>query len=230
MIDVLHFGFCCHVPVILEGRSGQGKQTAINFISEYLGYDIVNIILSSTTKVDDLLGKEKIMKKNNKIKIQFVKTKFSNALTHNNENEGRKQIIVLHNLHKCSSAILEVLISIFDLHEPKILYKNGEIEKVNKSFIIRIYNEDNGKDKLPHTLVSSSIYHIVPNPNEIDIKNIINIKFINSKLKADIDTFETNFNKVKKIALEYNSSFPLTLNDIEKYIEFRRVSKEYFDK
>ena len=47
----------------------------------------------------------------------------------NTENKGRKQIIVLHNLNKCSPALFEVLISIFDLHEPKILYKNGEIEK-----------------------------------------------------------------------------------------------------
>ena len=81
-----------------------------------MGYDIINIMLSSTTKVDDLLGREKILKENNKIKIQFAKTKFSNALTHNNEKEGRKQIIVIHILNKCSPAILEVLISIFDLH------------------------------------------------------------------------------------------------------------------
>ena len=96
--------------------------------------------------------------------------------------------------------------------------------------IVGIYNRDNGKIKLPHALVSSSIYHIVPNPNEIDIKNIINIKFKYSKLSTDIEIFESNFNKTKQIALEHNSSFPLTLNDIEKYIEFRRVSKEIIDK
>ena len=44
----------------------------------------------------------------------------------------KKQIIVLHNLNKCSPAILEILISIFDLIEPKILYKNGQAQKVNK--------------------------------------------------------------------------------------------------
>ena len=96
--------------------------------------------------------------------------------------------------------------------------------------IVGIYNRDNGKIKLPHALVSSSIYHIVPNANEIDIKNIINIKFKYAKLNTDIEIFESNFNKTKQIALEHNSSFPLTLNDIEKYIEFRRVSKEIIDK
>ena len=232
MLDVLHFGFYCHVPVILEGKPGQGKQTAINFIADYLGYEIINIMLSSTTKVDDLLGREKISKENNRIKIKFTKTKFSNALTHYNnyeEKEARKQIIVLHNLNKCTPAVLEALLSIFDLHEPKILYKNGEVENVKENFIVGIYNGDNGKNKLPHALVSSSIYHIVPNPNESDIKNIIHIKFNLANLKSDIDIFENNFNKTKKIALEHNSSFPLSLSDIEKYIEFRKVSKEYFD-
>ena len=231
ILDVLHFGFCCHTPVILEGRPGQGKKTAINFIAEYLGYDIINIMLSSTTKVDDLLGREKILKENNnKIEIKFIKTKFSKALTDDIGNKGRKQIIVLHNLNKCSPALFEVLISIFDLHEPKILYKNGEIEKVKESLIVGIYNGDNGKYKLPHSLVSSSIYHIIPNPTDIDIKNIIRIKFNCAKLNSDIEIFENNFNKVKKIALEHSSSFPLTLNDIEKYVEFRKVSKEYLDK
>jgi midasin (ATPase involved in ribosome maturation) len=140
-----------------------------------------------------------------------------------------KKIIVLHNLNKSSPAILETLISIFDLHDPKILYKNGEVEKVKESFIVGIYNGDNGKNKLPHSLVSSSIYHIVPNPGDSDIKNIIHIKFNSANLSSDIDVFENNFNKTKKIALEHNSSFPLTLNDIEKYIEFMRISKEYFD-
>jgi MoxR-like ATPase len=91
MLDVLHFGFYCHIPIILEGKPGQGKQTAINYIASYLGFDIINIMLSSTTKVDDLLGREKITKENNKIKIDFVKTKFSNALTHKDEKDGRKK-------------------------------------------------------------------------------------------------------------------------------------------
>ena len=90
MLDVLHFGFCCHIPIILEGRPGQGKQTAINFLADYLGYDVINIMISSTTKVDDLLGREKILKENNKIQIKFVKTKFSKSLTSDDEADEKK--------------------------------------------------------------------------------------------------------------------------------------------
>ena len=70
-------------------------------------------MISSTTKVDDLLGREKISKENNKIKIKFKKTKFANALTHKIEKKGRKHIIVLHNLNKCSQAILRSSIIYF---------------------------------------------------------------------------------------------------------------------
>ena len=46
MIDLIHFGICTGTPLIFEGYSGQGKQTAINYICNLLNYDIENIILT----------------------------------------------------------------------------------------------------------------------------------------------------------------------------------------
>lgn len=57
MLDILHLGILTNTPVIFEGMPGQGKQTAINYIAELLGFQITNIIISRSTKVEDFLGK-----------------------------------------------------------------------------------------------------------------------------------------------------------------------------
>ena len=62
MIEIIHFGLVNNVPVILEGIPGQGKH-----ISEILGYEVVNIKISQSTKVEDLLGRNIITKDKNKI-------------------------------------------------------------------------------------------------------------------------------------------------------------------
>ena len=51
------FGLSLKLPIILEGEAGQGKQTAIHYMSQILGLDIININISKSTKVDDLLMK-----------------------------------------------------------------------------------------------------------------------------------------------------------------------------
>ena len=62
MIEIMHFGSINNVPLILEG-----KQLCINYISELLGYEVVNIMISQSTKVEDSLVKNIITK--DKIKI-----------------------------------------------------------------------------------------------------------------------------------------------------------------
>ena len=61
MIEIIHFGLVNNVPLILEG-----KQLCINYISELLGYEVVNIMISQSTKVEDSLVKNIITKDKNK--------------------------------------------------------------------------------------------------------------------------------------------------------------------
>ena len=53
MIDILHLGIYAKIPVIFEGETGQGKQTAIQFVAESLGLEILNVILSQSTNTED---------------------------------------------------------------------------------------------------------------------------------------------------------------------------------
>ena len=178
MIEIIHFGLVNNVPVILEGIPGQGKHTCINYISEMLGYEVVNIIISQSTKVEDLLGGNIITKdKNKNIKVFLNESKLSKALKMQNDwnKNGRELIFVFNNLNNVSPATLELLTSIFDKNQRNILLPDGSSIPKNPINIIGILNPQNGakRNKLPSTLLYSSLYHIVLEPDEESIKEII---------------------------------------------------------
>ena len=60
MLEILHLGIATKTPIIFEGGSGQGKKKAIEYFSNALGLNVLNIAISNLTKVEDLLTKVNI--------------------------------------------------------------------------------------------------------------------------------------------------------------------------
>jgi MoxR-like ATPase len=70
MLNIIHLGLSLNCTTVIEGQIGQGKQTAIKFLSEILGFKLLVIQLSSSNKEEDLLGKvivDKDKKTNNTV-------------------------------------------------------------------------------------------------------------------------------------------------------------------
>ena len=44
LVDIIHFSLYNNIGLIIEGTKGQGKKTAINYVANLLGYDILNNI------------------------------------------------------------------------------------------------------------------------------------------------------------------------------------------
>jgi len=230
MVEIIHFGLANNVPVILEGMPGQGKQLCINYIAELLGYEVINIMISQSTKVEDLLGKNIITKdKNKNIKVILNETKLSKALKKQNDNNqnGKELIFVFNNLNNASPAVLELLTSIFDKNQENVLLSDGSTIPKNPINIIGILKPQNGanRDKLPPTLLYSSLYHIVLEPDENSIKQIIEKKLEKEKFKSDNIKLFNNYMKAKDIIeKKYQKENFLNLNDITKFINFRKIS------
>ena len=72
ILDVLHLGMSVRNPVILEGPPGQGKHTAIEYIANMMNVEVIYITISQSTKVDDLLGKLKIDRREDGLRVQRV--------------------------------------------------------------------------------------------------------------------------------------------------------------
>ncbi len=204
MIEIIHFGLVNNVPVILEGMLGQGKQLCINYTSELLSYEVVNIMISQSTKVEDLLGKNIITKdKNKNIKVILNETKLSKALKkQKDENQLSKELIfIFNNLNNASPAVLELLTSIFDkIQENALLSDRSTIPKnpINIIGILEPLNSAN-KDKLPPTLLYSSLYHIVLEPDEESICEIISKKLEKEEFKGKIIRLFDNYKNAKDI-------------------------------
>ena len=230
MVEIIHFGLVNNVPVILEGMPGQGKHLCINYISELLGYEVINIMISQSTKVEDLLGKNIIKKdKNNNIKVILNETKLFKALKKQNDNnqKGKDLIFVFNNLNNASPSVLELLTSIFDKNQENILLPDGSTIHKNPINIICILKPQNraNKDVLPPNLLYSSLYHIVLEPDKNEIKQIIEKKLEKEKFRNDIYKLYWIYMIAKYIIeKKYLKSNFYNLNDIIKYINFRKIS------
>ena len=162
MVDYIHLGIATNTPVILEGGTGLGKQTAINYVAYKLNYRIINFIITQSTKVEDLLGRNQIKRKEGQIIIEFCETKILKALVGKEGKDGDKIIIVFHNLNKASSALMESLCSIFNKKQTNILQPDGKSEaksEINLIGVINIQNTIAIKDKLPNRSDKYSKYY-----------------------------------------------------------------------
>ena len=219
--DVILFGLCLKIPIILEGEAGQGKQTAMHYMANKLGLEIINIVISKSTKVDDLLLKIIIEKsKTGEIIVKNQETELYKAIRCTDENP--KKLILFQGINNASPAVLDILNSIFT-PGAKILLSNGSILEKGNMNIIGIFNKgrDNAnKDKIPQGILSNCIYHIVDNPSSEDILNIITNLF--SRM---------NFGEIEN--LKYTKNYLIdngksSLKDIEKNLKDKNYFEEKF--
>ena len=233
MVDYIHFGIASNTPIILEGGTGLGKQTAINYVAYKLNFKIINFIITQSTKIEDLLGRNQIDRENGQIKIEFKETKILKTLIGKEGKKGENYLIVIHNLNKASSSLMESLCSLFDKKQTNILRPDGRNEAKSKINLIGIINNQSNisfKDKLPLSLINSVFYYILPKLSSKEIKEIIWKKFNNCNLNDEVLEFVDCFNKSREFSYNKGSISYFSLNDITKYILFRKYTKSLLDK
>lgn len=232
LLDLIHMGLTIHNPIILEGSPGQGKHTAIQCIGEMMSINIVSIMISQTTKVEDLFGKEIITRRKDGIHVEMVETPFTQIITNSNSGD-KNSLIILENINYASAALLNALVPVFHTDSHSIILPNGRTIKKGRFDILAIFNSQrasSGKDKLLSSIINSSIYAIVPKPKESEVLNIILTKFILAKLSKDeAIRFNENYNKAQIISKGVSSTDTIfTLNDIEKYLKLRELTANFF--
>ena len=235
LCDTILFGLSLRLPVILEGEAGQGKQTAIHYMAKKLGLDIINIVISKSTKVDDLLLKIIIEKsETGEILVKSQKTELYKAIISKDINPTK--LILFQGINNASPAVLDILNSIF-IPDAKILLSNGSILEKGNMNIIGVFNKgrDNAnKDKIPSGILSNCIYHIVENPSPNDILNIISNLFIRMDFGEEENIIYTkNYlldNKIKdKQKVEEKLNILSNKNE-SAYSATKKEFDEYFQK
>ena len=80
MVDLIHFTISTNTSLIFEGVPGQGKQKAINYICDLLGYEVEDIIITTNFTVKDLFKKTVIKCNDEKVELEEIKTKLKEKL------------------------------------------------------------------------------------------------------------------------------------------------------
>ena len=237
MLNIIHLGLSLNCSIVIEGQIGQGKQTAIKFLSEILGFKLLVIQLSSSNKEEDLLGKvivDKDKKTNNTV-IKVNETDLMKVLK-NQGNTDEKYLIVFNDLQNASDAVKEKIANICDRHQKHVLLPDGNtINKPELNIICVINTEVNSdiRSKLPSPLLYSTIYYKIGEIPEEEVENvtysIFNKYFTNDNSEKEAKEFIEKYNKVNKILKEVKSRQLLTFNDINNYAKLRAATYNCFD-
>ena len=157
------------------------------------------LMISQSTKVEDSVVKNIITKdKNKNIKVILNETKLSKALKkQKDENQLSKELIfVFNNLNNVSPAVLELLTSIFDKNQENVLLSNYSTIPKNPINIIGILKPQTKINYLLHFFI---LLHIVLEPDEYSIREIISKKLEKEEFKGDSIRLFDNYKKAKDI-------------------------------
>ncbi len=212
-----------HFPLIIEGSSGKGKKTAIDYIKEILGYEIVYIPISSSTTVDNLFCKINPIHNGKELTFELIE---SDLLKSIKTGASERKIIVIENLEQASSNILDALIPVFEFSRDKILLPTGDYENKGTINLIATFDPTTIGNSIinwiPLSIQNSSIIFNLNEYSKYDIEQIslkmLDEKENNIELKhflkdLDLITYFARKNLFKEI---------FTLNDIKKLINLER--------
>ena len=218
IVESIFIGLAIHYPVILEGPSGRGMHTAIEYVSKVTGYDIIFFGISNVTTFEDLLGKTIPKRQNGKLEFVFTPSKILNLI--NSESKDDNTIIVIENLNQASSSFLDSIAPIFDQSQSSFLLSNGDIIQKGNYHIIGFYDpssQTTSENKLPESFKNNCIYHVIPQYT-IDQTNKIALKIFNEeKCTEDQKSFMNYYHTMSKFVPKSKIAQLYTLNDIKKY-------------
>jgi hypothetical protein len=179
MINIIHLGIYINEIIVLEGQIGQGKQTAIKYVSEILGLKLLNIQLASSNKEEDLLGKV-IVDKDKETNATVIKQNETDLINILKNKTDDKYLIVFNDIQNASDAVKEKIENICDRHQDYVLLPDGKTinkPKINAICVINTENNSDIRSKLPSPLLYSTIYHKIGEISEEDIKSTTMVIF-----------------------------------------------------
>ena len=221
MLEYCHLSIYSHFPLIIKGNTGSGKNTAINYLTNYLGFDLIEFSLSNSTTLEDLFSKEIPIQEGDKIKFLTIRSKLLDAI----ENKDNKDVVIyLKNIEQASANILEALIPVFDQSRKQILISTGTINKGIYNLIATFDPSSKGAsfDMLPETIKLSSILCNVPDYSKEEYEVIADKMFEGTSFTNEKKYYVNDFIKMLNFTNKNQLKELFSLNDFRKFILFRK--------
>ena len=224
LLDAIHLSLTIHFPIIIEGETGTGKFSAIEYISNELNYKLIKYQMTESTTIDDLFGKE-IIKPNNKELFVVEETEFYKTVFETNSNiyNATNSIILLENIEEASQSILEALIPLFDNSFPTMLLPYGKEGK--KKFFNLIVTYDPSKHNysfqnfFPPQILNNSLIFKYSIPTKDDYREIF-LSFTKNKEsfnEKESDKIIDDFIFSKNFMSNIQENILYSINELKKY-------------
>ena len=235
LLDIIHMSISIHFPLIIEGEAGSGKNKALNYISQILGYELIKYQINESTTIDDLFGKE-IINPNDKRLFFLEKSKLFFAIidsddeleeNHLEDYNESNSIILFENIEQASPALLEALIPFFDQSLDKILLPFGEEARKKEYNIIATYDPSklgtSIQNYLSYPFLSNSLIFKLKNYSYSEFSSIIRAITNENENYSDkeIQRLINDFFYLKAYSQEIQSRELFTINDLKKFDLFR---------
>lgn len=220
MLEYCHLSIYSHFPVIIKGNTGSGKNTAINYLAKFLGFDLIEFSLSNSTTLEDLFCKEIPIQEGDKIKFLTIRSKLLEAI----ENKEQKNVIIyLKNIEQASPNILEALIPVFDKSRKQILISTGTIDKGIYNLIVTFDPSSKGASyDMLEAIKLNSILCNVPDYSKEEYNIIADIMFKETNFQNEKIYYVNDFIKMLNFTNENQLKELFSLNDFRKFILFRK--------
>jgi midasin (ATPase involved in ribosome maturation) len=222
MIDIIHMGIMLHYPVILQGGSGQGRHTAIEFVAQSLGYRLLTFGLSSATSIEDLFCKIVPVRRDGRLEFVLQKSRLLNEVDANTA--GQNTIIVLEDLNQAAASVLDALTPLFDTTKKSFLLPNGDIVEKGQYNIIGLYDpsfQTSLGSGLPPGIALNSIHYLLTEYTGLDRVQIAATMFVDKPFEDEQIIFINHFHQILIQSKKLVTSELFTLNDIRKFAIFR---------
>ena len=235
LLEHIFLSIAINYPLIIEGGTGKGKKSAIYYLAEILGYEVIYFNISNNTTIDDLFCKKMPVEKDGNMIFVDMRSRLLDNI--DTKKVGEKNcVIILDNLQQANSNVLESLIPLFDINKKSILVQGKEIFKRTFNIfgiIDSSMDSKNAKDFLPDEIKYSTILY--KNSKYLKrnyCRKIIDKMFgneINDENEPKIQYYLNSYIKLNNYIIEKQLKELFSFNDFKKFLFFlinSRTNKE----
>ena len=231
LLEHIHISIAIHYPLIIEGETGKGKKSAINYMANILGYDVVYFNISNSTTVEDLFCKKMPIEKDGNMTFKDIRSLLLDAID-SKINKEKNCIIILDNLQLANSNVLESLVPVFDTKMPSILVQGEEIYKGTYNIIGIIDSSIESKDVndfIPNSIKNSTIFYknskyLKRNYCQKVIEKMFGDEY-NDENESKIEYFLNSYIKLNNYVIEKQIKEIFSFNDFKKFLFFMKKSR-----
>lgn len=207
-------------PLLIEGESGCGKSSAVSYVADCVGANVIRISISQSTTIEDLFGKVEPSSTSDSLKFDFVETDLLHALRSDRDDAYITNWIIIEELHLASAAVLDALAAVFNPDSEQIWLPNGDYVNKGRYFIIGLLS----KPISHQAIVNTTVYYKANDYSQEEFCKICTNILKNEDYEYVSNEFCEKIVKLSDLSSNSHMNVPITAREAYKFIKMMKAS------